>query len=107
MKSIKRILKELFKDPMGRIGLIGVVLIIMLSVLAPVISTHDITEMYTQDKLREPCGEYLFGTDNYGRDVFSRIIYGARVSLEVGIISVGIAAIFGLIFGVISGYFEG
>ncbi len=107
MKSIIGILKELFRDPMGRIGLLGVLLIIILSLLAPYISTHDITEMFTQDKLDGPSSQYLFGTDNFGRDVFSRIIYGARVSLKVGIISVGIAATFGLIFGVASGYFEG
>ncbi len=107
MKSIIGILKELFRDPMGRIGLLGVLLIIILSLLAPYIATHDITEMFTQDKLDGPSSQYLFGTDNFGRDVFSRIIYGARVSLKVGIISVGIAATFGLIFGVASGYFEG
>lgn len=107
MKSIIGILKELFRDPMGRIGLLGVLLIIILSLLAPYIATHDITEMFTQDKLEGPSSQYLFGTDNFGRDVFSRIIYGARVSLKVGIISVGIAATFGLIFGVASGYFEG
>ena len=107
MKSITGILKELFRDPMGRIGLLGVLLIIILSLLAPYIATHDITEMFTQDKLDGPSSQYLFGTDNFGRDVFSRIIYGARVSLKVGIISVGIAATFGLIFGVASGYFEG
>ncbi len=107
LKNIANVIKELFKDPMGRIGLIGVLLIIVLSVLAPFVATHDITEMFTQDKLTGPDSQYLFGTDNYGRDVFSRIIYGARVSLKVGIVSVGIAATFGLIFGVASGYFEG
>lgn len=107
LKDIVNVIKELFKDPMGRIGLIGVLLIIILSVLAPLVATYDITEMFTQDKLTGPGSQYLFGTDNFGRDVFSRIIFGARVSLRVGIISVGIAATFGLIFGVASGYFEG
>lgn len=107
LKGIGNVIKELFKDPMGRIGLIGVMLIIMLSVLVPHITPYDITEMFTKDKLTGPSGQYFFGTDNFGRDVFSRIIYGARVSLKVGLISVGIAATFGLIFGVAAGYFEG
>lgn len=54
-----------------------------------------------------PSADYWFGTDNYGRDIFSRILYGARVSLEVGIIAVGIGAVAGYILGLLAGYFEG
>lgn len=107
MKTIIGTFKELIKDPMGRLGFIGVLVIIILSVLAPIISPYDVTEMFTQDKLTAPGSQYFFGTDNFGRDVFSRVIFGAKVSLRVGIISVGIAATFGLIFGVAAGYFEG
>jgi ABC-type dipeptide/oligopeptide/nickel transport system permease subunit len=107
MKTIIGIIKELIKDPMGKIGFIGVLVIIILSVLAPIIAPYDVTEMFTQDKLTGPSSQYFFGTDNFGRDVFSRVIFGAKVSLRVGIISVGIAASFGLIFGVVAGYFEG
>jgi peptide/nickel transport system permease protein len=107
LKSIGNVIKELFKDPMGRVGLIGVLLIVFLSILAPQIAPYDITEMFTQDKLGGPSSQYIMGTDNFGRDIFSRIIYGARVSLKVGLISVGIAASFGLIFGIAAGYFEG
>ncbi len=107
MKTIIGIIKELIKDPMGKIGFIGVLVIIILSVLAPIIAPYDVTEMFTQDKLTGPSSQYFFGTDNFGRDVFSRVIFGAKVSLRVGIISVGIAASFGLIFGVVAGFFEG
>lgn len=107
LKGVWNVIKELFKDPMGRLGLIGVLLIVFLSILAPKISPYDITEMFTQDKLTGPSSQYIMGTDNFGRDIFSRIIYGARVSLKVGLISVGIAASFGLLFGVTAGYFEG
>lgn len=107
MNTIIKTLRELIKDPMGRIGFIGVMVIIILSILAPVITPYDVTEMFTQDKLSAPSGQYFFGTDNYGRDTFSRVIFGAKVSLKVGIISVGIAATLGLIFGVMAGYFEG
>ncbi|MDF2949539.1 MAG: binding-protein-dependent transport system inner rane component, partial [Sedimentibacter sp.] len=107
LKGIGNVIKELLKDPMGRVGLIGVLLIVFLSILAPKIAPYDITEMFTQDKLDGPSSQYIMGTDNFGRDIFSRIIYGARVSLKVGLISVGIAASFGLIFGIAAGYFEG
>ncbi len=107
LKGIGNIIKELFKDPIGRIGLIGVLLIILLSLFADKIAPYDITEMFTKNKLASPDGKFIFGTDNFGRDVFSRIIFGARVSLKVGIISVGIAASLGLLFGVVAGYFEG
>lgn len=107
IKGIGNIIKQLFKDPIGRLGLIGVAIIIVLSILAPKIAPYDITEMFAKNKLVAPNGEFIFGTDNFGRDVFSRIIYGARVSLQVGIISVGISATCGYILGMAAGYFEG
>lgn len=107
MKTIIEVVKELIKDPMGKVGLIGVVAIIILSLLAPIIAPYDVTEMFTQDKLTGPSTQHFFGTDNFGRDVFSRVIFGAKVSLKVGIIAVGISATLGLIFGVVAGYFEG
>ncbi len=58
-------------------------------------------------KFQPPSAEHLFGTDKFGRDVFSRVLYGAGVSLEVGIIAVGIGAGFGYLLGLVAGYFEG
>ena len=107
IKGIGNIIKELFKDPIGRIGLIGVAIVVLLSIFAPKIAPFDITEMFTKNKLAAPNSEFIFGTDNFGRDVFSRIIYGARVSLKDGIISVGISATCGYILGMAAGYFEG
>ena len=77
IKGIGNIIKELFKDPIGRIGLIGVAIVVLLSIFAPKIAPFDITEMFTKNKLAAPNSEFIFGTDNFGRDVFSRIIYGA------------------------------
>ena len=92
---------------MGRAGMIGVGLIILLAVFAPWIARFDVAKMHARDKLTGPNAVYWFGTDNFGRDVFSRIVYGARVSLIVGIVAVGIAAGFGYLFGLIAGFFEG
>ena len=101
------VLRQLWSDPMGRIGMIGIGLIIILAVFAPWIAQYDVAKMHARDKLTGPCGRYWFGTDHFGRDVFSRIVYGARVSLLVGIVAVGIAAGFGYLLGLVAGFFEG
>ena len=101
------ILRQLWNDPMGRAGMIGVALIILLAVFAPWIAPYDVAKMNAKAKLTAPNASFWFGTDNFGRDVFSRIVYGARVSLIVGIVAVGIAAGFGYLLGMIAGFFEG
>ena len=101
------LLRQLWNDPMGRAGMIGVGIVILLAVFAPWIAQYDVAKMHAKDKLTGPSAAYWFGTDNFGRDVFSRIVYGARVSLVVGIVAVGIAAGFGYLFGMIAGFFEG
>ena len=100
-------LRLIWQEPLGRAGLLGVTLIVILAVLAPLISPFDVAKMHPKAKLTAPSFDYLFGTDHFGRDVFSRIIHGARVSLVVGIVSVSISAGFGYIFGMIAGFFEG
>ncbi|MBQ8092250.1 MAG: ABC transporter permease [Clostridia bacterium] len=106
MKGLRQVFRELVKDPMGRIGLIGVLLLILLAVFAPLLAHYSPEKMVSMPKAA-PNQQFWFGTDNYGRDIYSRILYGARVSLEVGLISVGIAASIGFILGIIAGYFEG
>lgn len=101
------VLRLIWQEPLGRAGLLGVMLIVILAVLAPLISPFDVAKMHPKAKLAAPSFVYLFGTDHFGRDVFSRIIHGARVSLVVGIVSVSISAGFGYIFGMIAGFFEG
>ncbi len=74
---------------------------------APAIATHDYKEQNLADKLKGPCGEYLLGTDELGRDVFSRLVYGGRISMAVGIIAVLIASVIGIFFGAAAGYYGG
>jgi len=93
-------------DPMGRIGMLGILAIILMSVFAPYLVRFGPDKMVGIPQ-SAPSSEFWFGTDNYGRDIFSRIIYGAQVSLEVGIISVGISASAGYVLGLLAGYFEG
>ncbi|MEG1857237.1 MAG: ABC transporter permease, partial [Pseudoflavonifractor sp.] len=105
MKKLWQVIKDLWKDPMGRIGMIGIGFVILLALFAAVIAPYDPAQIGM--KLLPPSGEHWFGTDKFGRDIFSRTIYGARVSLLVGIIAVGIAATAGYVLGLVAGYFEG
>ncbi|MDD6088592.1 MAG: ABC transporter permease [Desulfovibrionaceae bacterium] len=96
--------------PRGGILPIGLLLILpffIAAIFAPILAPFDPSELHLNAILEHPCREYLLGTDSLGRDVFSRLLYGARVSLWVGFISVSISIIIGMFFGVISGYFGG
>ncbi len=106
MKKLLQTLRELWRDPMGRISLIGILLIILMAIFAPQFSHFKPDKMVGMPKA-SLSAQFWFGTDNYGRDIFSRIVYGARVSLQVGLIAVGIGATAGYVLGLIAGYFEG
>ena len=106
MRRLGQTIKDLWRDPMGRVGMFSIALLIFVAIFAPYVAPYDPEKMLALPKTA-PCAEYLFGTDNYGRDIFSRILYGAQVSLEVGIIAVGIGATAGYVFGMLAGYFEG
>ena len=97
MKSLVKTLRELWKDPMGRIGMTGVLLLVLMALLAPVIAPYAYDTI--GKRFQAPSAAHIFGTDEFGRDIFSRIIYGSRLSLVVGFISVGIALLLGSILG--------
>ncbi len=87
------------------LGLIFVVCLIGLC--APLIATHDPYAISLRDSVLAPCAEHLFGTDLYGRDLFSRVIYGARTSIAIAISLVAVTMVFGAFIGILGGYFGG
>jgi len=89
------------------IGLIILIPMFLCAVLAPIISPHDPVEPDLKNILVGPTWSHPFGTDMLGRDVFSRVIYGSRISLLVGFVSVGIATLIGIMIGAFSGYTGG
>ena len=89
------------------LGLLIVCLMSLAAVFAPWLSTHDPLQLNLDAILVPPGPDHFFGTDTLGRDVFSRMLYGARVSLWVGFVSVGIAVCIGMTLGLIAGYFRG
>ncbi|UFJ40832.1 ABC transporter permease [Brevibacillus humidisoli] len=79
--------------------------IVLAAFLAPVLSPYDPTQMFQEHRLESSSDQFLLGTDQFGRDLLSRIIYGAQVSLTVGVSSVAISVVFGSLFGLLAGYF--
>jgi peptide/nickel transport system permease protein len=85
-------------------GLALILIMIVLAVGAPVLAPHDPLEQTLVKRLQPPSFEYPFGTDDLGRDVFSRVIYGGQISLRVGVISVALGTVTGAILGLLAGY---
>src|SRR5580765_6655476 len=95
---------------MSRLAYIGFAiagLFILAAIFAPWIATHDVTAQNLALRYASPTAEHWFGTDGLGRDVFSRVVFGARISLEVGISVVAVSAFFGTIIGAVAGFYGG
>ena len=86
-------------------GLVIVLIMFFLAVFAAMLSPYDPGGIDIEGKLKKPCKPHLMGTDNLGRDVLSRMLYGARISLSVGFVAVGISIAIGIIVGAVSGYY--
>lgn len=89
------------------LGAVVIIILICIAIFAPQLSPNSPIKANLQDRLIHPCIEYPFGTDEYGRCVLSRILYGARISLGIGFIVVIISGMVGIILGVVSGYYGG
>lgn len=99
--------KMLFSNRMGMIGAVVIMFNILVAIFAPWIATHDPLEINIRHQAESPSKAFIFGTDEYGRDVFSRVIFGARISLLISILSVLIAATLGIFIGATAGYYGG
>ncbi len=100
--------KRLLRNKAAIIGGIIFLCVVMVAVFADVIAPYGYEEQSLQEQYLPPFSEnHIFGTDNLGRDIFSRVVYGARLSLSVGIVSVAIAMVAGIIIGIFSGYCGG
>ncbi len=86
------------------VGLVLLVIILLVAVLAPVIAPYNPVEQNIIQRLQPPSSQFWLGTDYYGRDVLSRIVWGSRISFVIGVASVGIAMFFGTILGALAGY---
>jgi len=109
--KVMKLANGILRSTTGTIGLIIILIAIITAVFAPIIATHDPAQTNAIDRLIPPFWSengsfaHILGTDNLGRDVFSRIIYGSRISLLVGLSAVFLAGIIGMFFGLIAGYY--
>jgi peptide/nickel transport system permease protein len=99
--------RNLRRNPLAVAGLAAVVLLFVVAVTAPWLAPFDPAEFDRGRILSSPSARHWLGTDALGRDVFSRLVYGSRVSLAVGFVSVGISVLIGAILGALAGYFGG
>lgn len=97
--------RRLLRNRGAVIGLVILGLLTLMAIFAPLIAPDEPNVMVPTDALAPPSLEHLFGTDQFGRDILSRVIFGARLSLQVGFIAVGIASLIGITLGVIAGYY--
>ncbi len=102
--ELGEILYHLVRDPLGLTGLVIVMLILASAIFAPLIAPYDPIALNVPDRLQGPSAAHLMGTDQLGRDTFSRVIWGGRVALQVALPTIGGAIFFGLLLGMIAGY---
>lgn len=100
-------MKRALSNPLALSGFIIISCILLLALLAPLIAPYEPDAINVQAILLSPSSNHWMGTDALGRDVFTRMLYGARISLLVGLVAVGIATVIGIVLGAIAGYYRG
>jgi len=101
------ILRSGLRNISFKLGGIIFLSVVLTAIFAPIIAPYSYDEMHISDRLKPPSSKYLLGTDQYGRDIFSRIVYGSRIALKVGILVVIIETAIGISLGLLAGYYGG
>jgi peptide/nickel transport system permease protein len=100
-------LRRLARNPGAVAGAVLLMLLILAALLAPYITQYDPLKIVPSERLKPPSAQYWLGTDPFGRDIYTRIVFGSRISLRMGIVSVSIAILLGVTGGLLAGYFGG
>jgi len=100
-------MKSILQNPLALAGFMIIITILLLAIFAPIIAPYDPDAIHVKTILLPPSADHLMGTDGLGRDVWSRMLFGARISLLVGIVAVGIATVIGILLGAIAGFYRG
>jgi peptide/nickel transport system permease protein len=105
VSEYRRVVKVMSSRWVVVFGAIIILLLVLTAIFAPLLAPYDPIEPDLSSTLQQPSRDHILGTDALGRDVLSRIIYGSRISLQVGIIAISIAAVIGILLGLAAGYF--
>ena len=103
----KRFWRKFTANRLGVVGSVIIIALVTVAALANVIAPHSYKQQELSIMNTPPSGEYLMGTDEFGRDVLSRVLYGSRISVYVGVVSVGLSVLIGVFIGSIAGYYGG
>lgn len=103
--QLKDICYRLWQNKAAMAGLVVLILLVLCAIFAPLLAPYGIDDQDLSRRFIKPCSEYWLGTDNFGRDIFSRILYGSRISLQVGLLSTAISSVVGTLLGAIAGFY--
>lgn len=108
-RSVRRVTiwQSIRRQRLALTGAVIVAFFALVAIIGPSFAPYGPTEQFIEDRLKPPGGTYILGTDEFGRDIFSRLLYGARISFQVGAIAVGIAGALGIVLGLVAGYVGG
>ena len=101
---MKALIKRISSDPLGLLGLCLVTLMVVSALGASIFAPYDPIQLNIMDRLQGPSANHLLGTDQLGRDLFSRVLFGGQVALKVAFLTIGSALIIGIVLGLIAGY---
>lgn len=107
LDRFKTFFKYYKRNKLAVVALVILILIILAAIFADFLTPYDYTEQIPQENFLKPSAEHIMGTDNFGRDIFSRVLKGAQISLKIGFTSVVISTFIGVIIGAFAGYYEG
>jgi peptide/nickel transport system permease protein len=108
METFRYLLKKLASDRTAALGALLIMLLIVVAIAAPLLSTHpeDISEFHPAERLQGPSAAHFFGTDRMGADVYSRLLYGARITIAIAVIAIGVSVLVGVPIGLAAGYYR-
>jgi peptide/nickel transport system permease protein len=107
VSELQRTFKVMFSRWVVVVGVVIIIALILVAIFAPLLAPYDPNEQYLTKRLLPPGKEFKLGTDDIGRDVLSRLLYGSRISLLVGVVAITIAGVIGITLGLAAGYFGG
>src|SRR3989442_1491886 len=108
MSNLWFVLARLARDRSALLGLVLILALAASALLAPLLATHpdDVLELHPAKRLRPPGGEHWLGTDRMGSDIYSRLLFGARITILIGVIAVGASLVVGVPVGLVAGYYH-